>query len=146
MVGAVDLVPVGVAVVVVVFVVVVVVLVDGAVFVFVLVAGALVMALLGASFSCGLAALSALARARFAARAESLVSEPCFAASPLQAASVNVAIAKDAAVRRIYFTIGDSSLEEKNLPSPLAAVARGPEKGGDSRRSTIPRELSRSNA
>src|SRR6184192_665869 len=85
----------------------------GAVFFVVLVAaGALVMPPpLAVSLSVSLEALSALASARFAASAESFLSESCFAASPLQAASVNVAIARDAAVRRVYFTIGYSSLE-----------------------------------
>jgi hypothetical protein len=132
-VGPVDLVPVdagGLVVVVVVVVVFVVLVLVGVVFVPVRLVGALVIAGdVAVSFSCGLAAVSALANARFAARAESLLSESVFAASLLQAASVSVTIARDAAVKRVYFTIGHSSLGAVNLSSPLAGVARGASAG-----------------
>jgi hypothetical protein len=79
--------------------------------------GVLVVVAFGTSVNCGLAALSALARARFAASAESFLSESVFAESPLQPASVRAAIARDATVKRVYLTIGNSSLEDENLPN-----------------------------
>src|SRR5205823_5079939 len=67
-------------------------------------AGTLLIPVEGAvSVSCGLAALSRFAIARFAASAESLFSESVFADSLLQADNVRAAIARDAAVRRVYF-------------------------------------------
>src|SRR3954471_5827263 len=51
------------------------------------------------SFSCGFAALSRPASARFAASAESFFSESVFAESPLQAANARAARARDAAVK-----------------------------------------------